>query len=174
MLYESLIVLIIFGLIQYYDNILHILLILFVLYIIYIYFTRNKSDIYEQLDKLIKTDKTNEFIDSNSDIKNISEYKKYNQKSFLKGIKYYKKINKYLDKLDTDKTDKYNKNILENCIYYLDESTYNFNQLANNINDIEIINNLKDYINKYKDNNKNIIKYKIREFKLENEYYFTL
>ena len=174
MLYECLIVLIIFGLLQYYDNILHVLLIVFVLYLSYKYFISNKSDIYNQLSDIIKPDKTNEYIETNSEIKNISEYKKYNQKSFLKGIKYYKKIDKYLDKLETDKTDKYNKNILENCLYYLDECIYYFNQLLNNIHDADILETLNKNIKKLKDDKKNSIMYKIQEYNLEKEYSFTL
>ena len=53
MLYECLIVLIIFGLLQYYDNILHVLLIVFVLYLSYKYFISNKSEIYNQINDII-------------------------------------------------------------------------------------------------------------------------
>jgi hypothetical protein len=149
MIYDLVMMLLIAGVILYFENISKCVIFIIILYIIYRFFIENKTKIYDNITDTIKPNKLSEYIENNQDIKDIYEYKKYDNKSFMKGLTYYKKMNKYIDKLDKNESLKTNKNIIENCEYYLDESKKYFLIICSSIDDLKESEILKNIISDY-------------------------
>lgn len=134
MIEDFLVILLIFGSLLYFDNISKYIIVLLLLYFLFIVYKQKRTTIYDSVNDIVKSDKLSEYIESNDEIIDISKYKKYDKRSYLNGLKKFKKINKYLNKLDKDNYIKKNKNIINNCYYYLDESVKNFKAINNSIN----------------------------------------
>jgi hypothetical protein len=172
MIQDTLIIIFLFGIsLSYMPQMTNVIIIGYIFYIIYIKFIHNKSIIYENINEIVRPNKKQEYIDKNTLIKNISKYEKYDIKSFNKGVSLFKKYDKYLNKL-IDKEDYINnKGILENCIYYLNESKDNFLMIKYSINNIDITNDLdKNIIDYYDYYNKELFD-KIHELNLKKELY---
>jgi len=162
MIQDYLIILLIFGILLYFDNVSKYAIGIIIIYIIFTLYKQYKSDIYDKVNDTVKPDRLSEYIERNDEIIDISKYKHYDKRSYLNGLKKFKKINKYLDRLNNDNNVKINKNIIQNCYYYLDESVNNFKAISNSI-DIENIDDYLDKVNKYKE----IMKKKIDDKKYD-------
>jgi len=152
MIQDAIIILFIIGLLLYIIpfKIHRIFIFGIILYILYTKFLQNKTKLYDELHDIITPNKKQEFIDSYPYIKNINNYNKYDKISFDKGLLKYKKYDKYVNKIhDNNNNKKENKNILENCKYYLDESKMYFEYILNHVEDMSDYNKLKKYIDDY-------------------------
>ena len=149
MVHDYIILMFIFGIILYYEIISEYVIGIIILYVLYTVYIQNKTEIYDNVNNMIKRDEISEYVEKHDNIKRIYNYKKYDKQSFLKGLKKYKRLLKYLDKLDEGKHNKENKNILENCKYYLDESINHFLTICNQVYDVEENKKFKETIDLY-------------------------
>lgn len=159
----------IFGIIIYFDNISNYVVGIFIIYILYNVYIQNRTEIYDNVNKIIKPDEISEYVEKHDDIKRIYNYKNFDKQSFLKGLKKYKRLLKYLDKLDIDNHNKENKNILENCKYYLDESVNHFVTICTQVYDVDENKKLKEIIDIYTNKMIDIIKEKQYDYGLIKE-----
>ena len=111
------------------------------------YYLNNTSTIHESIANISKSNKKEEYINSDEYLKKLKRYRKYNTISFNKGIQYYKKYKKYLDKKTN--TIKLKKIYLENSIYYLNKSRESFNEVVYKMDNISSINKLKGIIDNF-------------------------
>ena len=144
-----------------YNDKLHLFFGILILWILYKYYLNNTSAIHESITNISKSNKKEEYIDSNEYLKKLKKYRKYNTISFNKGIQYYKKYKKYLDK----KTNsiKLKKIYLENSIYYLNKSKESFNEVVYKMDNISSINKLKGIIDNFYLNNYDFINDEIND-----------
>ena len=151
MIHDTLLLIFIFGILFYIIpfKINQLFIFGIILYILYTKFIQNKTKLYDDIHEIITPNKKQEFIDSYPYIKNINNYNTYDKISFDSGLLKYKKYDKYINKINDDNNKKDNKNIIENCKYYLDESKIYFGYILNKIEDKSEYTELKKYIDDY-------------------------
>ena len=167
MLDDYLVVLFIFGSILYFNNLSEYMIGLIIIYILFNVYKQNRTSLYDSLINTVKSDKISEYIESSDEIVVFNKYKNYDKRSFLNALKKYKKLNKYLNK--SDNNPKINKNIIQNCEYYLDESINNFKSICNSI-EFELQDELIEKIDNYRLIMKKKIEDKKYDFGLMYEY----